>query len=247
MNLGIMQPYFLPYLGYWQLMNAVDKYVVYDDIEFTKNSWIRRNRILSGGTDKLFSLPLKNASDYLDIKERYLSDNFSVEKTKLLRLFEASYKKAPMFDTVFPIIKNILEYENPNLFAYLFYSIQQVSSYLGIKTQLIVSSSLGVNRTNKGKDRVLETCKLLGATDYYNAIGGIPLYEPYRYEFKDLGIQLYFLKMRDIRYPQFKKEFVPNLSIIDVMMFNSQAECHRLLNEYDLITEKETPEQCVVQ
>lgn len=237
MILGIMQPYFLPYIGYWQLMNAVDQYVIYDNIEFTKNGWIRRNRLLSGGSDKIFTLPLKKDSDYLDIKDRYLSCNFDDERKKIIGLINASYKRAPMFDKVFPILKDIFEFQNYNLFEYIFYSVVRIKDYLNIDTPLTVSSTLDIDPTLKGKDRVLATCKKMNATHYYNAFGGVALYSPYKSDFDTEGVRINFLKTRDIVYPQLKNEFVPNLSIIDVMMFNSQEECQKLLLEYDLLYE----------
>lgn len=235
MKVGIMQPYFLPYLGYWQLMNAVDTYVIYDNIEFTKNSWIRRNRILSSGTDKMFSLPLKKDSDYLDVRDRYLDETYDSERKKLVNLIANSYKKAPMFETVFPIIKDIIEYPDQNLFSYIYYSVERIREYLGIRSNLVVSSTINIDWDLKGKDKVLAICKYFGADEYYNSINGVPLYEPFRGEFEAAGIELCFPKMRDIAYPQFKNEFVPYLSIIDVMMFNSQERCKELLHEYDLL------------
>lgn len=235
MKLGIMQPYFFPYLGYWQLMNYVDRYVIYDNIQFTKNGWIRRNRILSGGTDKMFTLPLKRDSDYLDVCQRTLADDFAKEQTRLLRLIEASYKKAPMFDKVFPIVKDAVEFGSKNLFEYIFYSIQKVCEYLNIKTEIVISSKLNINSSLKGKDRVLAICKYMGATDYYNPANGISLYDPYRSEFEASGVKLHFTKMREITYPQFNNEFIPSLSIIDVMMFNTKEHIQEMLSEFDIM------------
>lgn len=235
MKVGIMQPYFLPYLGYWQLMNAVDVYVLYDNIEFTKSSWMRRNRILSNGVDKMFSLPLKKDSDYLDVRERFLADDYDISRKKLISLIESAYKKAPEFVTVFPIIKDILEYNDYNLFNYIHYSVKRIREYLGIQSNLVVSSTLDIDWSLKGKDKVLAICKYFETDEYYNSVNGIPLYAPHRDEFTQAGIKLCFPRMREVSYPQFKNEFVPNLSIIDVMMFNSQEECRRLLTEYDVI------------
>src|SRR5690554_1369276 len=94
-RIAIMQPYFLPYLGYWQLMNCVEKFVVYDDVQFTKKGWIHRNRYLNNGKDQVFTLPLKKDSDYLDVVDRSVSDSWEVEKGKLKRKIEGAYKKAP--------------------------------------------------------------------------------------------------------------------------------------------------------
>lgn len=237
MKVGIMQPYFFPYLGYWQLMNSVERYLIYDNIQFTKNSWIRRNRILVNGSDKLFTLPLKKDSDYLDVRDRVLADDFSDFQEKFLKQIQLSYKKAPFIDAVYPVIEEIVRYEDINLFNYIYHSVESIRNYLGICSELIISSTVTIDESLKGKDKVLALCKCLEATEYYNSVNGIPLYEPHRQEFEDAGIRLRFPKMREITYPQFGNEFVPNLSIIDVMMFNSQEKCRQLLTEYDFVDE----------
>lgn len=229
-----MQPYFFPYLGYWQLLDAVDKYIVYDNIEFTKNSWIRRNRILLNYKDKMFTLPLKADSDYLDIRERFIVENFEKERTKILSQIMQAYKKAPYFDIVYPIIESCFKYEDRNLFNYIYNTIRQVASYLDIKTNIIVSSTIDIDHTLKGQDKVLALCKKENADEYYNSIGGIVLYD--KDVFYNNGIKLSFLKMNDdIVYKQFNNEFVANLSIIDVMMFNSKDSCKQMLKQYSLL------------
>lgn len=232
MKVGIMQPYFLPYIGYWQLLNAVDEYVIYDNIEFTKNSWIRRNRILQNGKDYLFSLPLKKDSDYLNIIERELSTDIEKEKIKILNKIRINYRNAPYFKVVYPILEEIFNYKEKNLFKFIFYSINKIKEYLEIETKIIISSTLDINHSLKNKEKVIAICKKLGASEYYNAIGGQELYS-YE-EFKQSGIELKFLKTKDIRYKQFENEFIENLSIIDVMMFNSKEKIKEMLINYIL-------------
>lgn len=235
MKVGIMQPYFLPYIGYWQLLNAVDKYVIYDNIEFTKNSWIRRNRILQGEKDYLFSLPLKKDSDYLQIVERELASDIEKEKRKILNKIKINYKNAPYFESIYPILEDIFNYYDKNLFNFIFYSIKRIKDYLEIKTDIIISSTLDIDHNLKGQKKVISICKKLEASEYYNAIGGQELYS-YE-EFNKEEIKLKFLKSGNIEYRQFKNEFIPNLSIIDVMMFNSKEKIKEFLNNYTLIGE----------
>lgn len=235
MKIGIMQPYFLPYIGYWQLLNAVDKYVIYDNIEFTKNSWIRRNRILQGEKDYLFSLPLKKDSDYLQIVERELASDIEKEKSKILNKIKINYKNAPYFECIYPILEDIFNYYDRNLFNFIFYSIKRIKDYLEIKTDIIISSMLDIDHNLKGQKKVISICKKLEASEYYNAIGGQELYS-YE-EFNKEGIKLKFLKSGNIEYKQFKNKFIPNLSIIDIMMFNSKEKIKEFLNNYTLIGE----------
>lgn len=233
MKIGIMQPYFFPYIGYWQLINAVNKFVIYDNIQFTKNSWIRRNRILVDGKDKLFTLPIKNDSDYLDVRDRYLSEKYEDVRKKLLNQIKMAYKRAPQFEDVFPIIEECINFNNDNLFEYIYHSIIKVKKYLNINTEIIISSTINMNHSLKNKYRVIETCKVLKGDTYINPIGGVELYD--REEFLQNGIELKFLQTNKFEYNQYKNIFVPNLSIIDVMMFNSLERIHEILNEFKTV------------
>ena len=226
-----MQPYFLPYIGYFQLLNAVDKYVIYDNIQYTKKGWINRNRILQNGKDLMITIPLEKDSDYLDVKERSLSVGF--DKKKLLNQIRESYRKAPYFEQVIPLTERIVNFDDNNLFHYIDNSVREICRYLGINTEIIISSSLGIDHSLKGQDKVIAICKELKATDYYNAIGGQELYSPE--EFKKENINLHFISSSPIEYKQFANEFVPWLSILDVMMFNSLEDIHKILDNYELI------------
>lgn len=231
MKIGIMQPYFLPYIGYFQLLNAVDKYVIYDNIQYTKKGWINRNRILQNGKDLLITVPVEKDSDYLDIKDRLVSNGF--DRQKLLNQIREAYRKAPHFDSVISLIENIINVDENNLFLYIYNSVKTVCEYLNIDTEIIISSTLDIDHSLKGQDKVISICKKLGATDYYNAIGGQELYSVE--DFKKENIDLHFLSANPIEYKQLKNEFVPWLSILDVMMFNSVDEIKTILENYKLV------------
>lgn len=232
MKLGIMQPYFVPYIGYWQLMNAVDKYVIYDDVTFIKGGWINRNRILENGEPKYFNIPMKGASsNKLINKIGVNNDPALIEKN--IRIIKNSYEKAPYFDNVYPLAEKILKCGKDNLVEYIIFSFNIICKYLGITTELIVSSNLQKDCALKGQDKVIQICKILGATEYFNAIGGRELYSPDA--FGKNGINLKFLKTGNIFYKQFDNEFQNNLSIIDVMMFNSRENIKNMLDEFTLV------------
>ena len=232
-KIGIMQPYFFPYLGYWQLMNAVDEYVIYDDVNFIKNGWINRNYILLNGEKHLLTLPLDKASPFELINQIKITSD-SIRKQKLLRTIEQAYKKAPYFNQVYPIVKDVIEEETFLISKALEKQFKLVNDYIGIKTKLIISSKLEKNNKLTGQDKVIYICKILKGTDYYNAIGGQQLYS--KDDFAKENINLYFLKMNNIEYPQFKNSFIPSLSIIDVMMFNSPEQINQMLDKYELIS-----------
>lgn len=231
-SVAIMQPYFLPYIGYWQLMCNVDVFVIYDDIEFTKKGWVNRNRFLLNGHPETFSLPIKKDSDFLDVCERQLSESFGIEKNKLIRRLEAAYRKAPNYQEGKALLLDIFACEEKNLFHFLYQSIELVRARLGINNRLVVSSTLGIPRQLKGQDRVIATCKVLGATDYINPIGGVGLYDAQA--FHASGIRLCFQQVRPVVFQQFQNQFVPNLSIIDNIMFCGIHGVKQQLSEMDI-------------
>lgn len=217
MKVAIMQPYFFPYIGYFQLIAAVDVFIVYDNIKYTKKGWISRNRMLQNGRDVMFSLPLKSDSDYLDVCDRVLSADFN--RDKLLNQFKGAYRLAPYFAQTFPLVEQIVRYEDTNLFRFLHYSIIKICEHLGITTEIRISSDISIDHELKSQDKVLALCEAVGAAIYVNAIGGMELYS--KETFLEKGIDLKFIRSLPFEYPQLGNEFVPWLSIIDVMMFNS--------------------------
>jgi len=233
MKIAIMQPYLFPYIGYFQLINAVEEFVIYDNIEYSKKGWINRNRILANAKDIYISIPLKKESDYLDIKDRHLAENWPLERGKVINKIIENYKKSPFYKSVFPLIENCFFFENENLFEFIKNSIFQINNYLNIKTPIYSSSSISNNRLLKSHHRVIEICKIRGANIYINPIGGVNLYS--KNVFINNNIDLSFLKSNDIVYRQFENKFVPSLSIIDVLMFNSRTEIRELLNQYELV------------
>lgn len=232
MILGVMQPYFLPYLGYWQLMAAVDRFVVYDNIQYTKKGWINRNRFLRNGEPVTFTLPLKKGSDFLDVAGRSLADDF--DQTALLNALAAAYRKAPYFSAILPWLESVVAAPQRNLFEYLHRSLVATAAYLGIDTPIVVSSTVGIDHGLKGESKVIALCEALGATRYVNPTGGRDLYSSEA--FARAGVELQFMRSRLPVYPQFDHPFVPALSILDVMMFNSKASVRRMLDEFDLET-----------
>lgn len=234
MKLAIMQPYFFPYIGYFQLINAADKFVVYDNIQFTKKGWINRNRILVNGAAEYISLPLSKGSDYLNIDQRKLAGTFKTERIKLLRRINESYRKAPQFDTIYPLIESVINAEEENLFGFIYQSLQAVCQFLDIKTEFIISSTLPIDHQLRSQDKVIAICDALGANQYINTIGGKELYS--KEIFQQYNIELNFIQSGTVEYPQFTNEFVPWLSIIDVMMFNSKEKVKEYLqNNYTII------------
>jgi hypothetical protein len=229
MRLAVMQPYFFPYIGYWQLINAADIFVIYDDVNFIKSGYINRNNIFQNGTSQLITLKLLSSSSFKKINEINISDN----SKKLIKSINQNYSKAPFFKDVFPLLEEILNNEQKDLSKFLGSSLVKIAKYLNINTKFLYSNDIKNDKTFKAQDRLIEMSKILNATGYINAIGGIELYD--KEVFSQNKINLSFLKTHEISYKQFNYEFVPNLSIIDIMMFNSVDEIKKMLDEYELL------------
>ena len=232
MKLGIMQPYFFPYMGYFQLINSVDKFVIYDNIKYTKRGWINRNQILTNGEKKKISLPLKKASDYLNIVDRQLSDTWEKDRKKMLNLIHLSYCKSPFFKNAYGVIEKSLEYNDNNLFNFLLNTIKNINEYLKIDTPMIISSTININHSLKSQDKVLSICESESAKIYINAIGGTSLYS--KKPFEERGIKLRFIKTSK------------GLSIIDNLMSEPVSKIKNDLNQYELErfeSEKRTEEK----
>jgi hypothetical protein len=233
MKLAIMQPYFFPYIGYFQLINAVDKFVLYDDVNFINKGWINRNRILVNGKPQLFTMPLENASQNKLIKDiNLVADN--KWKFNLMKTIQFNYKKAPFYKEVCSLVENIVWNNEPNLSVYIFNSLQIICNYLNIFTA-ISPTSFHYNMAHlKASDKILNICLQEKSTHYFNPIGGIELYD--KKIFRNNGIELFFLQPSFTEYFQFNNNFIPWLSIIDVMMFNSNEEIkNNMLTKFELI------------
>ena len=233
MKLAIMQPYLFPYIGYFQLVNAVDHFVLYDDVQYINRGWINRNRILINGKSHLYVFSVKKDSHLLNINQREFADNYCYEKEKFIKTLEW-YKSAPFYEDTTNLIKQILDISDKNISRMINNSIKFICDYLDIKTKITASSNIIINRDLKAEDRIIKINKYFGSDVYINSIGGIYLYNKRR--FSDVGIDLKFIKTKEIVYKQFNNEFIPNLSIIDVLMFNSVENIKQLLNEYEIVT-----------
>lgn len=224
-----MQPYFFPYIGYWQLINAVDKFVLYDDVTYINRGWINRNFILGTEKQQRVTLQLTGASQNKLINEISIGDN----KKKLLKTIAQTYSKAKCFQEVFPMVEECLHNDTINLAMFLNHTVRRICSYLNIQTEILISSELGREITMKGPSAIIDICHILGGDTYINPIGGKELYNSSA--FSNKGIDLLFLKTQNAIYKQYDSNFINNLSIIDVMMFCDINKIRNLLKEYILI------------
>ncbi|NND51911.1 MAG: WbqC family protein [Flavobacteriaceae bacterium] len=234
MKIAIMQPYSFPYIGYFQLLNAVDTFVFYDDVSFIKKGYINRNSILVNKEKNQFVIPCKMISQNKRIDEIELSFDEKA-RHKLLKTIKLAYRRAPYFDSFYPILEDyFLDQSMTTISEFAIGSVKLISNFLGILTQFKQSSieyaeSINLNKT----DRLIAICKKENASTYINPIGGVELYK--KSDFEEHGISLKFHKSNPITYQQFDHDFVNWLSIIDVLMFNSKEEVSVMLNDYELL------------
>lgn len=242
MKVGIMQPYFFPYIGYWQLIKAVDRYVVFDDVNYRKKGWIHKNNILMNGEAKPITLKLAKVSQNKKINEIEIEKD-AVYNVKMLKTIKESYSKAPYVDDIMLLLEKVITQKEENLAKYLLYSITEVCKYLDIRTEILLSSVLRKDERLKGQEKIIEICKILSADQYVNASGGISLYSSPDFQSNDISLK--FIRTGDISYRQKDaKDFVPNLSIIDVLMYNSPEQVNSMLDNYVFvqISDEHAPE-----
>ena len=231
-SLAIMQPYFFPYIGYWQMIHAVDRFIIYDDVNYIKGGWVNRNRILINGKPAYITVPLSQSSPYKSICDIALHPSL-IWRDKLVKMIETTYRKAPHFGVVFPVIKKLIRHETDNLSNYLVHQLQTLAVFTGIETEFIVTSRRYGNNDLSGQERVLDICKREGATTYINLQGGQALYDAD--VFRGAGIDLRFIAMRPLPYKQRSAGFVPYLSIIDALMEIGPVDLNSHLNAFDFI------------
>jgi len=232
MKLAIMQPYFLPYIGYFQLLAAADKFVVLDDVNYINRGWINRNRLLLNGVAHTFTVPLRGASQNRLICEIEL-DDAQDWREKLLRTIRQAYRRAPCYVQASALLESIINHPSTRLDEFLLNSIREIVSYLSLEVEIVASSHIYQNTHLKGQERILDICRQEHASIYINPIGGVDLYD--RASFSKYDLSLCFLRSRQVGYSQGKGEHVPWLSIMDVLMFNEPSVVRRLLAERDLV------------
>lgn len=229
MRLAIMQPYFFPYIGYFQLINAVDKFIFYDDVNFIKNGWTNRNRILLKGESHYLTVQLKDGSSFKLINEVEFTDN----RSKLLKTLEHAYRKAPYYNSVMPLLSDCLTVKTKKISDLAQYSVVKTCKYLNIDQVFELSSESYPDTKGLEKAaRLQKICYINHSDQYYNSIGGKAIYN--KQDFSENNISLIFIEPQKLEYKQFDNDFVPWLSIIDVLMFIDKGTIQGMLKNYTI-------------
>jgi len=245
MKLGIMQPYFFPYIGYFQLMQAVDKMIFYVDLPFSRHSWVDRNRLRYRNGNVFFvNAPVIGCNGQI-IRDVGLHANEIWMKsfTKALR---CNYKSAPFYEETVQLLWRTLEENGTgdagSLMRTNIASLRAIAEYLGIETEIearafsytdVEEKILTLSKEERMTRRITEICKINRAEHYINAIGGMELYSKER--FRKEGVDLSFVCSRPYQYDQQSSFFIGGLSIIDVLMHCGRDETKQLLQSFDLV------------
>ncbi|MGB1197742.1 MAG: WbqC family protein [Thalassotalea sp.] len=232
MKLAIMQPYLFPYLGYFQLINTVDKFVIYDDVNYIKRGWVNRNRILVNGLPFMFTLPIHKPSQNTYIKNTNISSNYLIWQKKFRKTIVHAYRNAEFFDENVAMIDKILKCEKRTLSSYIENALKIICQALAIETKIVLSSNAYTNTHLKAQERIVDICKQENANMYINAIGGLALYQSEQFE--QHNIELQFLKSHEIEYQQMSEHYVPYLSILDQLMYTGLKKTKNSLAMYSL-------------
>lgn len=231
MKIALMQPYLFPYIGYWRLIQAVDKFIVYDDVNFIKRGWINRNRILINGEPRYLNIPLIGASQNKKIYEISMQPR-EVWQKKFLRTLQINYKASPFFSETYSACEKILALQTDNLSDLLVNQIQVIAERLNIDTDIQKSSRYYNNSHLKAQKRVLDICRIEQANIYVNPPNGRSIYESLNFSLH--GIDLRFIDSEPVRYEQRSETFIPDLSIIDLLMELGFERLKINLNDYSL-------------
>ena len=227
MKLCVMQPYFLPYLGYWQLIKYTDKYIIFDDVNYIKKGYINRNKILPKAGLYEFTLPLDSASQNKKIYELRLLGNHE----KILKIIFQGYKASINFDSIYPVMEDIFNFKSLVLVDFIEHSIKKICQLLSIKIEILKSSEIFLDES--GVNKIIPLCKLYSANVYVNPIGGMHIYK--KEDFLDKNIELRFIKSIPLEYKQLKMPFHPNLSILDFLFNVPQKDWETHLGSYEVL------------
>lgn len=234
-KVAIMQPYFFPYLAYFSLIKHTDQFILFDPVQFIRHGWIERNRILKQNGGWLYiKVPLLKHSRDTIIKDIKINNEIKWQD-KILAQLVIYKKKAPYYNEVITLLKELFSKEYESITNLNKKSIELVCDYLSIEHDIQVFSKmdLDIETPNASDEWALNICKSMGnIKEYWNPSGGEEFFSREKYKAND--IKLNFLHLNEFEYKQFDDHFEPGLSIIDTMMFNSVETINQYLNNYKI-------------
>ena len=233
MRIAIMQPYLFPYLGYFQLMDASDQFLLLDDVNYIKRGWVNRNNILLQEKPFRFTLPLQKVSQNKKINETLIAAD-AKWKNRFMATLHMAYHQSPYYTEVVELISAVIYYDEIRLSLFLQNSLEMIAAFMGMEARIISLSSAGAGTSLKGQERIFDLCSTMKANEYINLPGGKHLYRPE--EFAGRSVRLLFIEPHLPVYSQrHKQAFIPGLSIIDVLMNNAKESARIMIKDYDIV------------
>ena len=211
-RVAIMQPYFYPYVGYFQLISAADVFVIADCYQYTKQSWINRNRLILDEQINYFGIPIQNHSSQSLISDINIAEPFSPDK--LFARIKNNYSRTEGWELFAPFFSNVLYTSNLKLIEKINLSLEINMELMGITTKKLRLSDIQLTSEVSGQERVIAICQALGAKEYLNLPGGMNMYS--KEVFARNGLSLSFLEPNLISYEQTMDGFISHLSILDL-------------------------------
>ncbi len=233
MKIAIMQPYFFPYLGYFDLINNVDLFIVFDSVQHIRRGWIHRNRVLhQNGNDWQYIIaPTEKAHQKASILDIRIIDALPWQERILSQL--THYRNAaPYAEQTIKFVSECLIKDEPSLSRLNTQILKRCTNLLGIKFHYQFCSDLKIKMDpeRSAEERILDLCEFLGAKEYINLSGGTDLYHPKAFESRN--IKLTFRSLPTFVYPTEPYVFESNLSVIDLLMWNKSEDIKKYLDEY---------------
>jgi hypothetical protein len=214
----ILQPTYLPWIGYFEMIDSTDIYIVFDHVQFEKKSWQQRNKIKTSNGVIWLSVPIKREKRETRICDIKISYDHGNPLEKHWRTITLVYKKAPYFNEYRSIFEKIYSKEYNHLSDLNVAIIKKICNVLGIKTKIVLSSMLNLNDKNMGKtEKVVNLCKKVDITHLYDAKGAKEFIDDSI--FHKEGISITFQHFEHPVYKQLWGNFIPYLSVID-LLFN---------------------------
>jgi len=233
MKLAIMQPYFLPYIGYISLVKHTDRFVLFDTVQFIRHGWIERNRVLKDSGWQYIKVPLQKHSLNTKIQEIKIN-NVENWRDKIFAQLQYYKRIAPYYAETIEVIKKGMAEKTDSITKLNYCMLQSVCKYLHISFNCSIFSEMDINieAANEPDEWALNICKAMGYDEYWNPPNGKSFFDPAKYV--KAGIKLVFLEQVLSVYPQGKgrANFEPGLSIVDVMMFNPVEAVNAMLDDY---------------
>jgi hypothetical protein len=236
MRLSIMQPYFFPYIGYFALIKNVDRFILLDEVQYIRHGWIERNRIINPkGEFTYIQVPLIKEEGRNTIIKRLRIRNDEEWQRKILSQLEVYRKRSPHYYAVRNLIADCISGDDSSIVGLNYRTLRAVCDYLEISTTIEIFSemNLSIQQPNHPGEWALNICKAIGnVEEYWNPIGGKEIFN--KGSFETSGIHLGFLEMNKNQYQQGELVFQENLSIIDLLMFNSKDEVKTMINNFTI-------------